>query len=126
MSANVITNDLWPDCPKAPQSSARYSPAAAMMAKSSSNSMAQTLRAPLESRQQRQIERRLADGWGVSQQEWQVAGDSRPAFGASYRLAQPSSTGIHRGPPAWRAPMDASRRRQVECPPADQPKKLFG
>jgi len=51
---------------------------------------------------------------GVSQQEWQVAGDSRPAFSASYRLTPPSSTGIHRGPPAWRAPMDASRRRQVE------------
>ncbi len=59
---------------------------------------------------------RLNVGWrmdrGVSQQEWQVAGDSRPAFSACEPLMQPSSAGIHRGPPARRAPMDASRRRQ--------------
>jgi len=41
---------------------------------------------------------------GVSQQEWQVADDGRPAFSARYRLTQPSSTGIHRGAPGVASP----------------------
>ena len=49
-------------------------------------------------------------------------GQQLPASRHVSRPAPPSSSGIHRGPPAWRAPMDASRRRQVECPQQIRPK----